>query len=91
MSEKRLFAAIENVCEYSPIHLALYFIDGVRLRYNNAMATIRRVPSMDHHFQLVITRVYEEGDQELLEDEDESTCVAPAVSMVYCFSTNVPE
>ena len=40
--------------------------------YNDAMATIRRVPSMDHNFQLVITRVFEEGDQELLEDEDES-------------------
>jgi VID27 N-terminal region len=36
------------------------------------MATIRRVPSMEHNFQLVITRVYEDGDQELLEDEDES-------------------
>lgn len=36
------------------------------------MATIRRVPSMDHNFQLVVTRVYEEGDQPLLEDEDES-------------------
>ena len=36
------------------------------------MATIRRVPNVEHHFQLVITRVYEEGDQELLEDEDES-------------------
>lgn len=36
------------------------------------MATIRRVPSVEHHFQLVITRVYEEGDQELLEDEDET-------------------
>ena len=36
------------------------------------MATIRRVPQLDHHFQLVITRVYEDGDQELLEDEDES-------------------
>ena len=41
-------------------------------RYNDAMATIRRVPSLDHNFQLVITRVYEDGDQELLEDEDES-------------------
>ncbi|KAI0796688.1 VID27 cytoplasmic protein [Abortiporus biennis] len=40
--------------------------------YNDAMATIRRVPSMEHNFQLVITRVYEEGDQELLEDEDET-------------------
>ncbi|KAI0699460.1 VID27 cytoplasmic protein [Cytidiella melzeri] len=40
--------------------------------YNDAMATIRRVPSIDHHFQLVITRVYEDGDQELLEDEDET-------------------
>ncbi|EKM59236.1 uncharacterized protein PHACADRAFT_136651 [Phanerochaete carnosa HHB-10118-sp] len=36
------------------------------------MATIRRVPSLDHNFQLVITRVYEEGDQELFEDEDET-------------------
>jgi len=43
--------------------------------YNEAIATIRRVPSLEHNFQLVITRVYEEGDQELLEDEDESaTC-----------------
>lgn len=36
------------------------------------MATIRRIPAVENHFQLVITRVYEEGDQELLEDEDES-------------------
>jgi len=40
--------------------------------YQDAMATIRRVPSVEHCFQLVITKVYEEGDQELLEDEDES-------------------
>ncbi|KAH9951604.1 VID27 cytoplasmic protein [Amylocystis lapponica] len=40
--------------------------------YNDAMATIRRVPSVDHNFQLVITRVYEEGDQEILEDEEET-------------------
>ncbi|TFK43475.1 VID27 cytoplasmic protein-domain-containing protein [Crucibulum laeve] len=40
--------------------------------YNDAMATIRRVPSLEHNFQLVITRVYEDGDQELLEDEDET-------------------
>jgi len=36
------------------------------------MATIRRIPSMEHNFQLVITRVYEDGDQELLEDEEET-------------------
>lgn len=42
-------------------------------RYNDAMITIRRVPSVDHNFQLVVTRVYEDGDQELLEDEEEST------------------
>ena len=41
-------------------------------RYNEAIATIRRVPSVEHNFQLVVTRVYEEGDEELLEDEDES-------------------
>lgn len=44
--------------------------------YNEAMATIRRVPSVEHNFQLVITRVYEDGDQELLEDEDESTSIS---------------
>ncbi|KAG6866460.1 hypothetical protein C0991_003978 [Blastosporella zonata] len=36
------------------------------------MATIRRVPNIEHNFQLVITRVYEEGDQELLEEGDET-------------------
>ena len=36
------------------------------------MAAIRRIPSIEHNFQLVITRVYEDGDQELLEDEEES-------------------
>ncbi|OJA19004.1 hypothetical protein AZE42_00344 [Rhizopogon vesiculosus] len=40
--------------------------------YNEAIATIRRVPALAHNFQLVITRVYEDGDQELLEDEDET-------------------
>ena len=36
------------------------------------MATIRRIPSLEHNFQLVVTRVYEDEDQELLEDDDES-------------------
>jgi len=36
------------------------------------MATIRRAPAAEHNFELVITRVYEEGDQELLEDDSES-------------------
>ena len=29
---------------------------------------------MEHTFQLVITRVYEDGNEELLEDEEESEC-----------------
>ena len=29
---------------------------------------------MEHTFQLVITRVYEDGNEELLEDEEESKC-----------------
>jgi len=41
------------------------------------MVTIRRVPSLEHNFQLVVTRVYDEGDQELLEDEDESELSTP--------------
>ncbi|KXN89646.1 Vacuolar import and degradation protein 27, partial [Leucoagaricus sp. SymC.cos] len=40
--------------------------------FNEAMATVRRVPSLEHNFQLVVTKVYEEGDQELLEDEEET-------------------
>ncbi|KDQ64569.1 hypothetical protein JAAARDRAFT_28213 [Jaapia argillacea MUCL 33604] len=40
--------------------------------YPDAMATIRRVPSLEHNFQLVIARVYEDGDQELLDDTDEN-------------------
>jgi hypothetical protein len=47
-------------------------------RYNEAMATVRRHPSVEHQFSLVITRVYEEGDQELLEDEDESEWHPPS-------------
>ncbi|CAL1700728.1 unnamed protein product [Somion occarium] len=39
--------------------------------YNDAMLTIRR-SSVEHNFQLVVTRVFEDGDQELLEDEDET-------------------
>ena len=42
------------------------------LSYNDCMATIRRLPSVEHNFQLVITKVYEDGDQDLLQDEDES-------------------
>ena len=49
------------------------------------MATIRRVPSVEHNFQLVITRVYEEGDQELLEDEEESTFFATWLSLNLTF------
>ena len=49
----------------------LCFIDLVH-RYNECMATVRRLPAVDHNFQLVITKVYEDGDQDLLEDEDES-------------------
>ncbi|KAG5220695.1 VID27 cytoplasmic protein [Salix suchowensis] len=46
-------------------------------RFNDAMITIRRVPTVEHNFQLVVTRVYEEGDEDLLEDEDESEFIPP--------------
>ena len=53
--------------------------------YNDAMATIRRIPSVDHNFQLVVTRVYEDGDQELLGDEDESVSLT-SQSLGYRFA-----
>lgn len=41
------------------------------------MATVRRT-SQDFHYQLVITRVYEEGEEALLDEEDESKpCLSP--------------
>ena len=43
------------------------------LSYQNAMATIRRVMTSDIHFQLVVTRVFEEGEELLLDEDDEST------------------
>lgn len=39
--------------------------------YKDAVATIRRT-SVPFHYQLVITRAYDEGDEALLEDDDES-------------------
>ncbi|CAE6438038.1 unnamed protein product [Rhizoctonia solani] len=39
--------------------------------YNDAMATVRRTPT-EHHFHLVVTKVYAEGDEPTLEEDDES-------------------
>ena len=36
------------------------------------MVAVRRVPALEHNFSIVVTRVFEDGDQELLEDEEES-------------------
>ncbi|KAH8113276.1 VID27-domain-containing protein [Phellopilus nigrolimitatus] len=40
--------------------------------YNDAMATVRKAPSVEHNFQIVITRVFEEGEEDILEEEDEN-------------------
>lgn len=40
--------------------------------YNDAMATVRKAQSVEHNFQLVVTRVYEEGEEDILDDEEES-------------------
>lgn len=53
------------------------------------MATIRRLPSVEHNFQLVITKVYEDGDQDLLEDEDESRCFSIRVIRVWLIFISV--
>lgn len=39
--------------------------------YKDAVAAIRRTPT-PHNYQLVVTRAYEEGEEQLLEEEDES-------------------
>ena len=38
------------------------------------MATVRKAPSVEYNYQLVITRVFEEGEEDILEEEDESMC-----------------
>lgn len=67
------YAVAGNACKSDMICVALFSLSA---RFNNAMATIRRVPAIDHNFQLVITRVYEDEDEELIEDEEESTSVS---------------
>lgn len=44
-------------------------------RYNDAMATIRRASSAEHQFQLVIIRIFEEGEEDILEEDEESAKV----------------
>lgn len=56
---------------YVMLNATMSFTAHRTFRFNEAMATIRRSPA-EHHFHLVITRVFEDGDQELLEDEAES-------------------
>jgi hypothetical protein len=38
--------------------------------FKDAVATIRRT-SIEHQFQLVITRAYEEGEEQLLDEDAE--------------------
>jgi len=60
-----------HVCCAKHTNSLLIFLP-LSLSYNDCMATVRRLPSVEHNFQLVITKVYEDGDQDLLQDEDES-------------------
>ncbi len=43
--------------------------------FKDAVATIRRT-SIPFQYQLVITRAYEEGEEQLLEEDAESRCCA---------------
>ena len=46
------------------------------LIYKDASISIRRT-STEHNFQLVVTRVFEEGEQELLEEDEAEGLDAP--------------
>lgn len=45
------------------------------LRFQNAMITVRRALTAEFHYQLVVTRLFEEGEELLLDEEDESVQV----------------
>ncbi|EJD00993.1 VID27-domain-containing protein [Fomitiporia mediterranea MF3/22] len=55
--------------------------------YNDAMATVRKAPSVEHNFQLVITRVFEEGEEDILEEEDENDDLVFLISTELEFRT----
>ncbi len=40
--------------------------------YNDAMAIIRKAQSVEYNFQLVVTRVFDEGEDDILDHEEDS-------------------
>lgn len=54
-----------------------YRVDIHDNSYNDAMATVRRAPSVEYNYQLVITRVFEDGEEDILDEEEESESSPP--------------
>lgn len=60
-------------CMYAPCWAPLFdHVSHWFFSYNDAMATVRKAQSVEHNFQLVVTRVFEEGEEDILDDEEES-------------------
>jgi hypothetical protein len=57
---------------YNPhFDVSFSWLNIVQHRFNDAMATVRRT-SAEFHYELVITRVFEEGGELLLDEDDET-------------------
>lgn len=71
-----------NACEpiFAAFTVSWHYRMTLISSYQNAMATIRRVMTTDFHFQLVVTRVFEEGEELLLDEDDESSYMSDAFS-----------
>jgi hypothetical protein len=63
--------ARECMCGNSPLSEYAVAHDSSSRSYNNAMATVRRT-SVDFRYELAITRVYEPGEEQILDEDDES-------------------
>lgn len=59
------------------LHLQHVVAQARPYSFNSAMATIRRVEGVEFHFELVITRVYEEGEAQILDEDEESGSIDP--------------
>lgn len=61
--------SLSQTGQFTDESATLYYND----RYKDAVATIRRTTT-EFNYQLVITRAYEEGEEQLLEEDDECEC-----------------
>ena len=73
-----------SACTSEPPHRSVWRVAQstyTLFSFTNAMAAVRRVLAYEHQFQLVITRVLHEGEDQLLDEDEESAQCVRATSI----------